>query len=108
MPEWLTGGSFGPEATVFGVASEIICPIEIEDSLHLKEAMKNAYYVASLKSQIKTDIPLANYYNEQFDVSIWEENQVFDTTVFFTEKGLSIQSHVIYQYDAISADVYQN
>lgn len=24
MPEWLTGGSFGPEATVFAVASEII------------------------------------------------------------------------------------
>ena len=47
-----------------GVASEVICTIELEDALHLKEAIKNAYYVASLEANIKVDLPLANYYNE--------------------------------------------
>ena len=47
-----------------GVASEVICTIELEDALHLKEAVKNAYYIASLEANINLDVPLANYYNE--------------------------------------------
>lgn len=66
----------------------MICTLEIEDAKHLKEAIKNSYYVASLESDIKNDIPLANYYNEIFEVSIWEEKQVFTTNVKIKLKGL--------------------
>lgn len=30
------------------VSSEVICTIELEDAIHMKEAIKNAYYIASL------------------------------------------------------------
>jgi len=59
----------------------VICTIETEDAIHFKEALKNAYYSASLEANIKLDLPLANYYNEKFEVAIWEENQIIETEV---------------------------
>ncbi len=61
------------------ITSEMICTLEQEDAFYFREAIKNAYYIAQLQSYIPKDTPLANYKTEQFDVSIWEENQVFDS-----------------------------